>query len=123
MGAAGTSRLDAPPRERRDVRRRGRVRDRGRDDPRPHLRGGPAMKVLMTADGLGGVWTYALELADALAVGGVSVTLAVMGDPLQPGQRAQARASKAAAVHERPFRLEWMVEPWDDVDAAGEWLL
>lgn len=26
-------------------------------------------------------------------------------------------------AHERPYRLEWMDDPWPDVDAAGAWLL
>ena len=37
------------------------------------------MRVLMTADTVGGVWTYALDLARALAPHGVSVALATMG--------------------------------------------
>ena len=36
------------------------------------------MRVLMTADTVGGVWTYALELAGALAPLGVDITLATM---------------------------------------------
>ena len=44
----------------------------------------------MTTDTVGGVWTYALELADALAERDVEVTLAVQGDPT-PGQRDELR--------------------------------
>ena len=36
-------------------------------------------RVLMTADAVGGVWTYCLDLAKALGEQGVKVTLAVMG--------------------------------------------
>ena len=81
------------------------------------------MKVLMTADALGGVWPYSLELADALAAHGVEVALAVMGSALTPDQEAEAARSQLARVHVAPFALEWMDEPWDDVAAAGEWLL
>ena len=81
------------------------------------------MRVLMTADAVGGVWTYALEAADALAAHGVSVTLAVMGAPLSGPQRRQAEDSAVEAVHESTFALEWMDDPWDDVDRAGNWLL
>ncbi|MCA1692830.1 MAG: glycosyltransferase [Actinobacteria bacterium] len=77
----------------------------------------------MTADTVGGVWTYALELADALAPLGVRVTLATMGPPLSAGQRAAVEASAVAAVHEGDFALEWTADPWDDVDRAGRWLL
>ena len=38
-------------------------------------------KVLMTADTVGGVWTYAVELARGLADRGVEVALATMGAP------------------------------------------
>ncbi|HEX8375447.1 MAG TPA: hypothetical protein VF606_09745, partial [Geminicoccaceae bacterium] len=35
--------------------------------------------VLMTTDAVGGVWTYSLDLAAALATRGVRTTLAVLG--------------------------------------------
>lgn len=81
------------------------------------------MKALMTADALGGVWPYSLELADALAPHGVEVTLAVMGSALRPDQEAEVARSSVARVHTGAFALEWMEDPWDDVEAAGEWLL
>lgn len=81
------------------------------------------MKVLMTADAVGGVWTYALELADALAPHGVDVALATMGPSPSPSQRAELLRSSVARSHEAPFALEWMDEPWDDVRQAGAWLL
>ena len=81
------------------------------------------MKVLMSADAVGGVWGYCLDLADALAPHGVEVTLAVLGPPMSEGQRRQVDASAVAAVHELDVKLEWMDEPWEDVDVAGRWLL
>jgi glycogen(starch) synthase len=81
------------------------------------------MKVLMTADAVGGVWTYALELTDALAPHGVEVTLATMGDPPRPAQRRELRNSAVAAAHEGSFALEWTDDPWEDVERAGHWLL
>ena len=77
----------------------------------------------MTADTVGGVWTYALELADALAPHGVEVTLATMGRPMAPSQRSELAASSVVAVHESGYALEWMDEPWADVDRAAGWLL
>lgn len=79
------------------------------------------MRVLMTADAIGGVWTYAVELAQAMAPYGVEVHLATMGRRLSPVQQEQASAF--AAVHETDLPLEWMPEPWAGVDAAGDWLL
>ncbi len=77
----------------------------------------------MTADSVGGVWTYALELADALAAHDVEVVLATMGAQLTPGQRAELRRSRVARAFADSLKLEWMEDPWTDVDLAGRWLL
>jgi glycogen synthase len=69
-------------------------------------------RVLMTADSVGGVWTYATSLIRALPE--IEFTLAGMGPAppeLPPG-----------AAH-APFKLEWMDDPWQDVSRAGAWLL
>jgi glycosyltransferase involved in cell wall biosynthesis len=79
--------------------------------------------VMMTADSLGGVWTYALELASQLARRGVRTTLATMGGPLRQPQRQAAARIPALRVIESAFKLEWMVDPWQEVAAAGDWLL
>jgi len=80
-------------------------------------------RVLMTADTVGGVWTYAMELAGALAARGVEVVLATMGDPISPAQWRDAARVPRLELRESRYRLEWMQEPWADVEAAGEWLL
>jgi glycogen synthase len=80
-------------------------------------------KVLMTADTIGGVWTYALELARGLAERGVEVTLATMGDPLNELHHNKANRIPRLRVFESTFKLEWMEDPWRDVEKAGEWLL
>jgi glycogen synthase len=79
--------------------------------------------VLMTADAVGGVWTYALDLIRALGERGLHVTLAVMGPPPSAAQLDDARELPNVAVVHAPFRLEWMDDPWHDVKCAGEWLL
>jgi hypothetical protein len=81
------------------------------------------MRVLLTSDAVGGVWTYSLELADALAEQGVEVTLAVMGAPLSGDQRAELRESRVERWYAEPFALEWMPDPWVDLERAGDWLL
>lgn len=78
----------------------------------------------MTADTVGGVWTYALDLARGLAAHGVKTILATMGAPVSREQHAQVAAlDDAVELHESDFRLEWMDDPWSDVTAAGDWLL
>ena len=79
------------------------------------------LRVLMNADTVGGVWTYAMELCRALG-DGVEILLATAGAPLSAGQRRQVGALPHVAVAESQYRLEWMPEPWEDVDAAGMWL-
>jgi glycogen(starch) synthase len=81
------------------------------------------MKILMTADTVGGVWTYALELARSLSPHDVNVVLATMGAPVTTQQRAEAATVPGLEIHESEFKLEWMNDPWDDVRLAGEWLL
>lgn len=77
----------------------------------------------MTADTVGGVWTYALELGRALVARGIDVHLATEGRPLSPDQREQLAREPGITLHESEFRLEWMSDPWTDVDRAGQWLL
>jgi glycogen synthase len=79
-------------------------------------------RILMTADAVGGVWPYAVDLAAACQARGVEVTLAVLGPEPAPAQRAEARRAGLHLEHQ-PGRLEWMPEAWRDVDLAGEWLL
>ncbi len=87
--------------------------------PRPDIR-----RVLMTTDTIGGVWTYAITLCRGLAAHGVQVVLATMGGPVQPHQREQISALGARVILcESRYKLEWMDDPWDDVGAAGSWLL
>jgi glycogen synthase len=80
-------------------------------------------RVLMTTDTLGGVWAYSLELVRALQGHGVRVVLAAMGGPLTLAQRREAAAVPGLTLRVAPFKLEWMQDPWDDVNAAGRWLL
>lgn len=81
------------------------------------------LKVLMTADSVGGVLSYALELARALNRKGVSVTLAVMGGELDRIKRTDTGELPGTRIIESRYKLEWMDNPWDDVEAAGRWLL
>ena len=83
----------------------------------------PAKRILMTADAVGGVWTYALELTKALAQYNIEVNLAVMGQSLLLAQQQEARALPNLNLFKSEFRLEWMLNPWRDVDRAGDWLL
>src|SRR5829696_2598388 len=112
MGRASGGDVGAPAGRGRAVRPGDRAARGGRAGTRRDLR---AMRVLMTADAVGGVWTYALELAAALAPHGAQVALAVMGPPPSAAQRTAAAAVPNVTLLEGAFRLEWMDDPWDDV--------
>lgn len=80
------------------------------------------LRILMTADTVGGVWTYALELIQTLGPQ-VKVALATMGAPLSESQQREISAMPNVELHESNYKLEWMESPWTDVQAAGNWLL
>src|SRR5690349_7692745 len=81
------------------------------------------MRILMTADTVGGVWTYALELTRALQPYDVEVLLAIMGPSLSPSQRDDANGLPNLSLFKSNYKLEWMPDCWSDVKRAGDWLL
>jgi glycogen synthase len=82
-----------------------------------------SLKVLMTADAVGGIWSYALELARALAPSGAEIVLATMGPLPNDVQREEAARCRNLRIETSDYHLEWMENPWNDVERAGEWLL
>jgi glycosyltransferase involved in cell wall biosynthesis len=79
------------------------------------------MKVLMITDTVGGVWTYCMELCRGLTH--VQFHLVTAGAKLNEGQRAEVESLQNVVVHETEYKLEWMENPWNDIDDSGEWLL
>ncbi len=78
-------------------------------------------RLLMTADCVGGVWDFSLELAGALSRRGVSILLAVLGEP--SGEKiAAAGEIPRLELASAPFRLEWMEDGLADQDAACDWI-
>ncbi|MGV3616492.1 MAG: glycosyltransferase family 4 protein [Fimbriimonas sp.] len=80
-------------------------------------------RVLMTADTVGGVWDYSLDLSRQLGGRGIEIALATMGRALTPDQAREAKAIANLEVFESEYKLEWMEDPWGDVRSAGRWLL
>lgn len=79
-------------------------------------------RILMTADTVGGVWTFALELASSLSHAGVKIILAAIGPTISAEQRDEAARISRLTLHHGAYRLEWMGEPWKDVEESGRWL-
>jgi glycosyltransferase involved in cell wall biosynthesis len=81
------------------------------------------LRILMTTDTVGGVWTYALTSCKALQAFNVHIYLVTTGAPLQPAQKREAEPLENITVYETDFKLEWMEAPWQSIDASGAWLL
>lgn len=82
---------------------------------------GEPQRILMTADTVGGVWTYAIELIRALPQ--IDFALATMGAAITAAQRAEAAELSNVQLFPSTYALEWMDDPWADVDEATDWLL
>jgi glycogen(starch) synthase len=80
------------------------------------------LKVLMNADTIGGVWTYAIELIAALGSHDVEIVLCSTGRLPTPEQRQVITAQNNVRLLETAFKLEWMEDPWDDVIKTRQWL-
>ncbi len=77
----------------------------------------------MTADTIGGIWTYCMDLISSLDPSDFQITLATMGVPLTSDQWEEVDEYAHLSVRESAYKLEWMDNPWEDVAEAGEWLL
>ncbi len=80
-------------------------------------------RILMTVDTVGGVWNYAMELIKGLTDRGIEVAVATMGPLPDFEKRKMLNAIKNVEMFESSYKLEWMEEPWGDVEEASEWLL
>jgi hypothetical protein len=70
----------------------------------------------MTADTIGGVWTYALELCRALRKFDTQVYLATMGEPLSRDQWNIVKKINNVEIEERP-------SPWNGCPIPGRKLM
>lgn len=80
------------------------------------------MRVLVTADTVGGVWTYARELVAGLIHHGVQVTLISFGEIPTPRQSAWMDGLHGLDYRPTAFRLEWMQESQKDVEQSVRYL-
>ena len=75
------------------------------------------LRLLMTADAVGGVWQYATALAEALLPLGVRPTLALLGPAPDDAQRALV--PDGVALIETGLPLDWLADSSAAVRAAG----
>src|SRR5690606_21814195 len=76
----------------------------------------------MTTDSAGGVWAYTMELCKALEPYGCEIVLACMGGPAGAEDRLIADSLPNVTLQESRYRLEWMDNPWEDLQHASKWL-
>ena len=78
------------------------------------------LKILVTADAVGGVWQYSVDLARSLAAQGVETILAVLGPSPSPAQLKTAGAVPGVTLVDTGLPLDWMAAGEAPVRAAGK---
>ena len=87
---------------------------------RPKVRDRPPT-VLMTADAVGGVWSYAVGLCRSLPQS--RFVLATMGPRPRQAQRDAIRELENVILVESDYRLEWMADGVVDFTESRDWLM
>lgn len=77
-------------------------------------------RVLMSADAVGGVWTYALTLARGLDALGIDVEIVVLGPPPTVDQRAEAAAIRRLQVLTTGLPLDWTARDSRELDVVAD---
>ena len=80
------------------------------------------MHILVTADTLGGVWTYTRELVTGLLRRGERVTLVSFGNIPTPAQTRWMDALENFHYRPTAFKLEWMLDSEADMAASAQYL-
>ena len=73
-------------------------------------------RILMTTDAVGGVWTFSVTLARALAKRGVQLSLVTLGPPPSEAQLAELRGVSNLELTITDCALEWMDPEGQDVE-------
>lgn len=74
------------------------------------------MKILLTTDNIGGVWTFTLNLARGLKRNGMDVCVVVIGNKMSDYQRSELSFTSWYFIS---AKQEWMEDPWNDIRKAG----
>jgi glycosyltransferase involved in cell wall biosynthesis len=84
--------------------------------------GGKRLKVLMTADTIGGVWNYAVDLCTALENFPIEIHPVTFGAYLDMSQRNRVTSIGNVVLYESGYKLEWMDDPWVEVEKGYQWV-
>jgi glycosyltransferase involved in cell wall biosynthesis len=74
----------------------------------PLVRRSKPLRLMMTADAVGGVWHYAMDLASALVEHGVETVVAVVGPAPDEAQKRHAASIPALELVETGLPLDWV---------------
>lgn len=88
----------------------------GAVDGRPGPRHGTPRRIAMTADAVGGVWQYALDLAHGLAAVEIGTDLLVLGPPPGPAAERAAGAVPGLRLHPVATPLDWAGAGPEEID-------
>jgi glycogen synthase len=80
------------------------------------------MHILVTADTIGGVWTYTRELVTGLVRRGEQVTLVSFGDIPTAAQTRWMEGLEDFDYRPTAFKLEWMLDSENDMLASAQYL-
>ena len=80
------------------------------------------MHILVTADTIGGVWTYTRELVTGLVRRGERVTLVSFGDIPTAAQTRWMDGLNTLDYRPTAFKLEWMLDSEADMLASSQYL-
>lgn len=80
------------------------------------------MHILVTADTIGGVWTYTRELVTGLVRRGEQVTLVSFGNIPTAAQTRWMDGLKNLDYRPTAFKLEWMLDSEADMIASAQYL-
>jgi glycogen synthase len=83
---------------------------------------GDPLRVLMTSDAVGGVWTYALTLLDAIGPARIRCTLAITGPPPSAAALRGLGRLKHVSLAYQPYELEWMPGGMADLPETIGWI-
>jgi glycosyltransferase involved in cell wall biosynthesis len=78
----------------------------------------PAIRLMMTADAVGGVWVFAVNLARALGAAGHQVILVTLGPRPAKAQRDAVAGHPGVFLVETDLQLEWQDPAGSDLSRA-----
>ena len=78
------------------------------------------LRILLTADAVGGVWQYSVDLARALSKQGVETLLAILGPSPAAAQLETASAIKGLTLVDTGLPLDWLARTPLSVRSTGQ---